>query len=94
VQNPTLTGAVWTDPTDTNIITQYDVTATALTGGTNLLSGFTVGGGSSLVELDQKAELQIGRSSLGTVSDIYTLACASPNTNKAALAVINWLEQR
>jgi len=28
------------------------------------------------------------------VSDIYTLACASPNTNKAALAVLNWLEQR
>jgi hypothetical protein len=94
VQNPTLTGAVWTDPTDTNIITQYDVTATSYTGGTNLVSGFTVGGGSSLVELDQKAHLQIGRSSLGTVSDIYTLACASPNTNKAALAVINWLEQR
>lgn len=94
VQNPTLTGASWTDPPDTNIITQYDVTATALTGGTNLVSGFTVGGGSSLIELDEKAELQIGRSSLGTVSDIYTLACASPNTNKAALAVINWLEQR
>jgi hypothetical protein len=94
VQNPTLTGAVWTDPTDTNIITQYDVTATSYTGGTNLVSGFTVGGGSSLIDLDQKAHLQIGRSSLGTVSDIYTLACASPNTNKAALAVMNWLEQR
>jgi hypothetical protein len=94
VQNPTLTGAVWTDPTDTNIITQYDISATAYTGGTNILSGFTVGGGSSLIDLDQKAHLQIGRSSLGTVSDIYTLACASPNTNKAALAVLNWLEQR
>ena len=94
VQNPTLTGASWTNPTDTNVVTQYDISATAYTGGTNLLGGFIVGGGSSLINLDEKAELQIGRSSLGTVSDIYTLACASPNTNKAALAVLNWLEQR
>lgn len=94
VENATLTGANWINPSDPNIITQYDISATAYTGGTNILSGFTVGGGSSLIELDQKAHLQIGRSSLGTVSDIYTLACASPNTNKAALAVLNWLEQR
>ena len=94
VGNPTLTGAVWTDPTDTNIFTQYDISATAYTGGTNLLGGFTIGGGSSLIELDSKAGLQIGRTSLGTVSDIYTLVCAAPNTNKAAVAVLNWLEQR
>ena len=94
IENPTLTGAVWTDPTDTNIFTQYDISATAYTGGTNLLGGFTIGGGSSLIELDSKAGLQIGRTSLGTVSDIYTLVCAAPNTNKAAVAVLNWLEQR
>ena len=94
VQNPTLTGAVWTNPTDDNIITQYDISATAYTGGTNMLGGFTIGGGSNLIELDTKAHLQIGRSALGTVSDIYTLVCASPNTNKAAVAVLNWLEQR
>jgi len=38
--------------------------------------------------------LQLGRSGIGTISDTYTLACASPNTNKAALAVLNWIEQR
>ena len=27
-------------------------------------------------------------------SDTYTLACASPNANKKALAVLNWIEQR
>jgi len=94
IENPTLTGAVWTDPTDTNIFTQYDISATAYTGGTTLLGGFTIGGGSSLIELDKQASLQLGRSSLGTVSDVYTLVCASPNTNKAAVAVLNWLEQR
>ena len=94
VENPTLTGASWTDHPNPDAITQIDTTATASTGGVVILSGFTVGGGASLIELDTKAALQIGRSSLGTVSDIYTLVCASPNSNKAAVAVINWLEQR
>ena len=94
VENPTLTGPSWTDHPNPDAITQIDTTATASTGGVVILSGFTIGGGASLINLDDKASLQIGRSSLGTVSDIYTLECASPNTNKAALAVFNWLEQR
>jgi hypothetical protein len=47
-----------------------------------------------LVDVDDKATLQLGRSGIGTISDTYTLACASPNTNKKALAVLNWIEQR
>ncbi|AOO17736.1 virion structural protein [Cyanophage S-RIM12_RW_28_1109] len=94
VENSTLTGPSWTDHPNPDAITQIDTTATAATGGVVILSGFTVGGGASLIELDDKAALQIGRSSLGTVSDMYTLECASPNTNKKALAVLNWLEQR
>ena len=94
IENPTLTGASWTDHPDPNSFIQYDTSATATTGGNIVLSGFTISGGSSLVEIDDKAALQIGRSGIGTISDIYTLACASPNTNKAALAVLNWIEQR
>jgi len=94
IENPTLTGASWTDHPDPNSFTQYDTSATATTGGNIVLSGFTISGGSSLVDVDDKAALQIGRSGIGTISDIYTIACASPNTNKAALAVLNWIEQR
>jgi len=94
IENPTLTGASWTDHPDPNSFIQYDTSATAITGGNIILSGFTISGGSSLVDIDDKAALQIGRSGIGTISDIYTLACASPNTNKAALAVLNWIEQR
>jgi hypothetical protein len=94
VENPTLTGGTWIDHPNPDAITQVNTTATAVSGGVVILSGFTVGGGANLIDLDDKASLQIGRSSLGTVSDIYTLECASPNTNKAALAVFNWLEQR
>ena len=94
IQNATLTGGTWVDHPDPNSFMQYNTTQTAVSGGTTLVSGFTVSGGSSLVTLDEKAALQLGRSSLGTVSDTYTLACASPNTNKSALAVLNWIEQR
>lgn len=94
IENATLTGANWVNHPDPNSFLQYDTTATALSGGTNLLNGFVVGGGSQLIEVDDKASLQLGRSGIGTISDTYTLACASPNTNKAALAVLNWIEQR
>jgi len=94
VENPTLTGASWVDHGDPNSFAQYDLSATEMTGGTTLISGFTIAGGSTLTEVDRYADLQMGRSGIGTISDIYTLACASPNTNKAALAVLNWIEQR
>lgn len=94
VENPTLTGANWVNHADPDAFTQYDLSATAMTGGRILLNGFTVGGGSNLVLIDSMASLQLGRSGIGTVSDIYTLACACPNTNKAAIAALNWIEQR
>ncbi len=94
IENPTLTGANWTDGPDANSFMQYDTSATAITGGNIILSGFTISGGAALTPIDEKAQLQIGRSGIGTISDIYTLACASPNTNKKALAVLNWIEQR
>jgi hypothetical protein len=94
IENPTLTGANWTDDSDPNSFMQYDTSATAITGGNTILSGFTISGGSALTPIDEKAQLQIGRSGIGTISDIYTLACAAPGTNKKALAVLNWIEQR
>ncbi len=94
IENATLTGGTWVDHPDPNSFMQYNITATALSGGTTLLNGFVVGGGSQLIAVDDKASLQLGRSGIGTISDTYTLACASPNTNKAALAVLNWIEQR
>ena len=94
LENATNTGGTWVDHPDPNSFMQYNITETATTGGTTLLNGFVVGGGAALINIDDKAALQLGRSGIGTISDTYTLACASPNTNKAALAVLNWIEQR
>ena len=94
LQNATLTGGTWVNHPDPNSFMQYNITETAVSGGSDLLSGFVIAGGGSLVDLDVRAALQLGRSGIGTISDTYTLVCASPNTNKKARAVLNWIEQR
>ena len=94
LENATNTGGTWVDHPDPNSFMQYNITQTATTGGTTLLNGFVVGGGAALINIDDKAAIQLGRSGIGTISDTYTLVCASPNTNKKALAVLNWIEQR
>jgi hypothetical protein len=94
LQNATLTGGTWVNHPDPNSFMQYNITQTAVSGGSDLLSGFVINGSGALVDLDDKAALQLGRSGIGTISDTYTLVCASPNTNKKALAVLNWIEQR
>jgi len=93
-ENATLTGGTWVDHPDPNSFMQYNITQSAISGGTDILSGFTITGSSALVEIDNRAALQLGRSGIGTISDTYTIACASPNVNKKALAVLNWIEQR
>ena len=95
VRNATLTNANFVDMPDENAFTQYDISATAYTGGVNIDSGFVIaGGGGTGVRLDRDTIYQIGRGSMGTVSDTLTLAIACPNTNKSALAAMTWIEQR
>jgi hypothetical protein len=95
VRNATLTGANFVDMPDANAFTQYDVSATSYTGGIDIDSGFVIaGGGGTGIRLDQHTEYQLGRGSMGTVSDTLTLAIACPNTNKSALAAMTWIEQR
>jgi hypothetical protein len=94
IENATNTGGTWVNHPDPNSFMQYNITESATTGGNTLLSGFVINGSGALVDLDVRAALQLGRSGIGTISDTYTLACASPNTNKKVLAVLNWIEQR
>lgn len=74
MKNPTLTGASWTS-LSTNV--EYDLSATALTGGTIVQQGYTSGSnqgsGTASGGTDYNFDLQLGVSLAG-VSDIYTLA--------------------
>lgn len=95
LRNTTLTGGTWVDMPDPNSFVQYNQTATALSGGTNLFSGFvppSTGGNTTI--LDPNTQYQLGRQSLGTISDTFTLAIAATNANKAGVASLNWIEQR
>jgi hypothetical protein len=77
IKNPTLTGASWTAvPTDSNV--EFDVAATATTGGSIVQTDYVTATGSGGVGNTSAAtgynfDLQLGASIAG-VSDIYTVA--------------------
>ena len=93
-------GNGWTDHPDPNSFTQYQT----FTAPSNILDadqgsvvdrGFVAGGsGGTSIALDKDTGYQLGRSSMGTVSDTFTLLAASHVTNKDAVAAITWIEQR
>ena len=94
IRNPTLNGT-WVDMADTNAFTQYNYTATgAVSGGTVLDSGFLSPSATAAVVLPPAANYQLGRSTLGTVSDTFTIAIAATNANKDGVASLTWIEQR
>lgn len=93
--NATLTGGTWVDTLNPEPITQYNYTATALSGGVEIYGGFQVSGsGAPQIVFDPGVNAQLGRTSLGTVSDIFTIAAATTNANKKVVCSVNWLEQR
>jgi hypothetical protein len=47
-----------------------------------------------MIALDKETIYQIGRISMGTVSDALTIACTSAVANKDAVASLTWIEQR
>lgn len=94
IRNATVNGT-WVDQADTNAFTQYNVTSTgAITDGIVLDSGYIGSNNTAFIHLNQESNYQIGRSSLGTVSDIFTIAVASTVANKAGVASLTWIEQR
>ena len=92
--------SAWLDHPNPNAFTQYQVYDTPVAildadQGTRLDSGFVIaGGGGTGVRVDKDTVYQLGRSSMGTVSDTYTLLAASDNTGKDAIAAMTWIEQR
>ena len=94
LRNATLNGT-WVDMPDANAFTQYNYTATgAVTNGTQFDSGFVTSGAAVRIDLSNQADLQLGRGSMGTVSDTVTIAIAAKAANKKAVASLSWIEQR
>lgn len=92
--NSVLTGASWQPVSDEGFV-EYDASATAAANGRVLKTGFigTYQQGMS-IKFDNRSTNQLGRTSMGTVSDILTVEVAAVGANKSAFASINWLEVR
>lgn len=89
VLNPTLTGADWVGQSISGTV-EYDLAATAMTGGIELQAGYV--SSRELSELGADAfAFQLGRTLAG-VSDIVTLAMAATSNNADVLAQIGWQE--
>jgi hypothetical protein len=101
VRNPTIgTGAsAWTDHPEPNAFTQYQTytnpsAIAANNQGISIDSGFVIAGSGTSIRLDKDTVYQLGRTQMGTVSDVLTLLVASSNTGKDAIAAMTWIEQR
>ena len=94
ILNPTLTDANWTSAGDNSSV-EYDLSATALTGGTVIDQGIFVGsnkgGTASVSSSDVDFSNQLGRTIAG-VSDIWCLAAISTTNNDDAVASVSWQE--
>lgn len=88
--NPTLTGSTWTGTSQTGSV-QYDTSATGISGGTQIESGFV--SARNNVELNSRGffQFQLGRTITG-ISDVITLAMASTSANADILAQMGWQE--
>jgi len=66
-----------------------------VTTGTDLYSGYVPSSsGAMLNQIDPQTAFQLGRTSIGTVSDTITLAIAATNANKQGVGALTWIEQR
>ena len=91
--------SAWTDLPDPDSFVEYQTytnpTAVATADqGIPIDSGFVISGSGAGIKLNTETAYQLGRTSMGTVSDTLTLYCASPNTGKDAIAAMTWIEQR
>jgi len=93
IKNPTLTGASWTDHPNTTSFMQTDTAATAYTGGTIVASGFMLSG-SQRIDFGDDIHFQLGRQSMGTVSDTFVVVIAGVGGARTAYTSLQWTESR
>jgi hypothetical protein len=90
LQNATLTGATWTGTSPTGTV-QYDLGATAISGGIEIQSGYAASRELTQLSSVDFFQYQLGRTLAG-VSDVVTLAIAATANNADVLAEIGWQE--
>jgi hypothetical protein len=88
--NPTLTGATWATTSPTGTV-DIDLAATAISGGTEIQSGYAASRELTQLSSVDYFQFQLGRTLAG-VSDVVTLALAATANNADVLAELGWQE--
>lgn len=92
VVNPTLTGASFTSVNSISA-TEYDVSATAVSGGTVVYETYVTSAGKSNASISSNIDQFIlGLDIAGTVQDIFTVQVKASTSNQATYGAIRWSE--
>ena len=87
--NPTLTGNTWTTHYNGNV--DYNVTATAVTGGNDIIGGYLSSSGSLDLSSINDFNFQLGRTQTG-VSDVFVLTMTGIESGTQVSSDISWFE--
>ena len=87
--NPTLTGNTWETHFNGNV--DYNVTATAVTGGTDIIGGYISSSGSLDISSINDFNFQLGRTQKG-VSDTFVLTMTPINDGAQVYCDLSWFE--
>ena len=87
--NPTLTGNTWSTHFNGNV--DYNITATAVTGGTDIIGGYISSSGSLDISNINDCNFQIGRNQLG-VSDTFVLTLTPIEDDTDVTCDVSWFE--
>ena len=98
IRNAEITGGTWVPHTPSTENVEYNITATAMTGGVEVAQGFinSSNQGSSTLNIGdgfQRFDLQLGRTNAATpVSDTITLALRSLGGNQSGIGSLSWVD--
>jgi len=87
--NPTLTGGTWASHYNGNV--DYNTTATAVTGGTDIIGGYISSSGFLEVSSINDFNFQLGRTQLG-VSDTFILTLTPVESTTDVFCDLSWFE--
>lgn len=99
IYNGTLTGAVWADVNSDHSFTEYDISATAITGGIVIACGYigkpaTGAASINTVMRDALQKLTLNLDIDGTNADVLTIAAKTLTGTGTAAVSLNWIETR
>ena len=98
IRNATITGGTWVNHTPSTGNVDYNISATAMTGGVSVIEGFVDSSkqGTSALNIGdgfQRFDLQLGRTNADTpVSDTMTLALRSLGGTQSGIGSISWVD--